>query len=190
MYPASTEIKIIDFGGATFAEDYHSSVINTRQYRAPEVILGQCYAGLQWREKSDIWSIGCILVELFTGELLFPTHDNYEHLAMMERVLGPLPSWMARHSSHSCRKYFDNHHLNFPKLASHRSERAVRKLPDLHVSARQDLVPNEYRKFRHFILEVLEYDPDTRPRAKDLLAHSFFAETYPKPGQPLASTSQ
>lgn len=72
-------------------------------------------------------------MELFTGELLFPTHDNYEHLAMMAKLLGPLPTWMARHSHGSVREYFDHHHLNFPKLASHHSERAVRKLPDLHV---------------------------------------------------------
>lgn len=37
--PLSSEIKIIDFGGATFEDDYHTSIINTRQYRAPEVIL-------------------------------------------------------------------------------------------------------------------------------------------------------
>lgn len=35
------QVKIIDFGSATFEEDYHSSLINTRQYRAPEVILGR-----------------------------------------------------------------------------------------------------------------------------------------------------
>ena len=42
MYlPIDSQIKIIDFGGATFEEDYHSDIINTRQYRAPEVILGK-----------------------------------------------------------------------------------------------------------------------------------------------------
>jgi len=33
-----------------------------------------------------MWSIGCILVEFFTGDALFQTHDNLEHLAMMEAV--------------------------------------------------------------------------------------------------------
>lgn len=37
--PRTTDIKIIDFGGATFLNDYHGKIINTRQYRAPEVIL-------------------------------------------------------------------------------------------------------------------------------------------------------
>lgn len=39
--PASSEIKLIDFGSATFDSHYHCSVVSTRHYRAPEVILGQ-----------------------------------------------------------------------------------------------------------------------------------------------------
>ena len=37
----STEIRLIDFGSATFEEEYHSSVVSTRHYRAPEIILGK-----------------------------------------------------------------------------------------------------------------------------------------------------
>ncbi|KAL8414939.1 hypothetical protein RB594_005952 [Gaeumannomyces avenae] len=76
-----TEIRLIDFGSATFQDEYHSSVVSTRHYRAPEIILG-----LGWSYPCDIWSIGCILVEFFTGDALFQTHDNLEHLAMMEAV--------------------------------------------------------------------------------------------------------
>lgn len=78
-----TEIRLIDFGSATFQDEYHSSVVSTRHYRAPEIILG-----LGWSFPCDIWSIGCILVEFFTGDALFQTHDNLEHLAMMEMVVG------------------------------------------------------------------------------------------------------
>ncbi len=78
-----TEIRLIDFGSATFEEEYHSAVVSTRHYRAPEIILG-----LGWSYPCDIWSIGCILVEFFTGDALFQTHDNIEHLAMMENVCG------------------------------------------------------------------------------------------------------
>lgn len=76
-----TEIRLIDFGSATFQDEYHSSVVSTRHYRAPEIILG-----LGWSFPCDIWSIGCILVEFYTGDALFQTHDNLEHLAMMENV--------------------------------------------------------------------------------------------------------
>lgn len=41
-----------------------------------------------------MWSIGCILVEFITGEALFQTHENLEHLAMMEKVFGPMPAAM------------------------------------------------------------------------------------------------
>lgn len=37
----STEIRLIDFGSATFENEYHSTVVSTRHYRAPEIILGQ-----------------------------------------------------------------------------------------------------------------------------------------------------
>lgn len=76
-----SEIRLIDFGSATFEDEYHSSVVSTRHYRAPEIILN-----LGWSYPCDIWSIGCILVEFFTGDALFQTHDNLEHLAMMEAV--------------------------------------------------------------------------------------------------------
>lgn len=88
------EIRVIDFGGATFYRDRHSSIINTRQYRGPEVILG-----LEWSYPSDLWSAGCIIAEIVTGKLLFATHDNLEHLALMEKVLGKrIPSEMVNNA--------------------------------------------------------------------------------------------
>jgi len=54
-----------------------------RRHRAPEVIYG-----LEWNHKVDIWSLGCILFELYTGKTMFQTHDNIEHLAMMEKMIG------------------------------------------------------------------------------------------------------
>lgn len=101
----SSAIHLIDFGSATFEEEYHASVVSTRHYRAPEIILGQSisleafsscvltnrFVGLGWSYPCDVWSIGCILVEFFTGEALFQTHENLEHLAMMEIVFGRLP---------------------------------------------------------------------------------------------------
>ena len=61
--PENSDIKVIDFGSATFKDQYHSSIVSTRHYRAPEVILG-----LGWSFPCDIWSVGCILVELTTGD--------------------------------------------------------------------------------------------------------------------------
>ncbi|XP_071004544.1 dual specificity protein kinase CLK2-like [Oncorhynchus clarkii lewisi] len=84
-----TTVKLVDFGSATFDHEHHSTIISTRHYRAPEVILE-----LGWSHPCDVWSIGCILFEYYEGFTLYQTHDNQEHLAMMERVRGPLPSTM------------------------------------------------------------------------------------------------
>ena len=64
MVPASTRVKVIDFGGATYDTENKSSVVNTRQYRAPEVILG-----LGRSFPSDLWSAGCIIAELYINLL-------------------------------------------------------------------------------------------------------------------------
>lgn len=75
------EIKIIDFGSAIFYDEYHPPIISTRHYRAPEIVLG-----LSWSYPCDIWSIACVLVELATGESLYPIHNDFEHLIMMQKI--------------------------------------------------------------------------------------------------------
>merc|ERR1719410_2802653 len=89
LRPVNAKIKLIDFGNATYEEEHHSSIINTRQYRGPEVLLS-----MGWDERSDLWSIGCILMELYSGDQLFETHEELEHLALISRVIGPLPEAM------------------------------------------------------------------------------------------------
>ncbi|KAI3907203.1 hypothetical protein MKX01_020561, partial [Papaver californicum] len=57
--PKSSDIKVIDFGSTAYENQDHSYIVSTHHYRALEVILG-----LGWSYPCDIWSIGCILVEL------------------------------------------------------------------------------------------------------------------------------
>jgi dual-specificity kinase len=84
-----TAIFLIDFGSAIFETDRHSAVVSTRHYRAPEIVLG-----LGWSFPCDMWSLGCILIELYIGKPLFQTHENEEHLKMMEIVIGYFPMKM------------------------------------------------------------------------------------------------
>jgi len=110
--PASTSIKLIDFGGATYDNEKKSTIINTRQYRAPEVILG-----LGWSSPSDLWSAGCIISELYLGELLFATHDNSEHLALIEKIIGRFPRDMLIRSKEFGSTVFDTfgfHTMDLP----------------------------------------------------------------------------
>ena len=90
-------MRVIDFGGATLFNEPHSTVICTRQYRPPEVILECC----EWNEIADVWSIGCIVAELVTGDLLFPTHSDCEHLVMIAKNSGRFPQWMVNKTASS-----------------------------------------------------------------------------------------
>lgn len=58
------EIKIIDLGSSCFRTDNLCLYVQSRSYRAPEVILG-----LPYDQKIDLWSLGCILAELCSGEV-------------------------------------------------------------------------------------------------------------------------
>ena len=69
--------------------DRLTSYICSRSYRAPEVILGLPYSG-----KIDVWSLGCVLVEQFTGNVLFANDSVQTILARMASVLGPFPEHM------------------------------------------------------------------------------------------------
>lgn len=59
-------MKVIDLGSSCFVSDHLSSYVQSRSYRAPEVILG-----LPYHQQVDVWSLGCILAELLSGYVLF-----------------------------------------------------------------------------------------------------------------------
>uniref|UniRef100_A0A8B9T4X9 Dual specificity tyrosine phosphorylation regulated kinase 3 n=1 Tax=Anas platyrhynchos TaxID=8839 RepID=A0A8B9T4X9_ANAPL len=79
-------IKVIDFGSSCFEHQRVYTYIQSRFYRAPEVILGSRYG-----MPIDMWSFGCILVELLTGYPLFPGEDEGDQLACMMELLGMPP---------------------------------------------------------------------------------------------------
>ncbi|XP_014728137.1 PREDICTED: dual specificity tyrosine-phosphorylation-regulated kinase 3 [Sturnus vulgaris] len=79
-------IKVIDFGSSCFEHQRVYTYIQSRFYRAPEVILGSRYG-----MPIDMWSFGCILVELLTGYPLFPGEDEADQLACIMELLGMPP---------------------------------------------------------------------------------------------------
>eukprot|EP01017_Pseudomicrothorax_dubius_P048514 TRINITY_DN883_c0_g1_i2.p1 TRINITY_DN883_c0_g1~~TRINITY_DN883_c0_g1_i2.p1 ORF type:complete len:747 (-),score=216.15 TRINITY_DN883_c0_g1_i2:405-2645(-) len=85
------EVKIIDFGSSCFLHDHLSSYVQSRSYRAPEVIIGCKYDA-----KIDMWSLGCILAELFTGYVLFQNDTVQGLLARVIGIIGPFPQRMMR----------------------------------------------------------------------------------------------
>ncbi|OAD67385.1 hypothetical protein PHYBLDRAFT_12149, partial [Phycomyces blakesleeanus NRRL 1555(-)] len=164
-----TEIRLIDFGSATFENDYHASIISTRHYRAPEVILGKC---LGWSYPCDMWSIGCILVEFFTGEALFQTHDNLEHLSMMQVVLGPIPHPLIRAASKDAKEFFVNDRLGVPIVTTQQSRKYIQRLKHLRAIISPSTQLNMH--FLDLLEKMLVYDPKHRITARDALCHPFF----------------
>ena len=65
--------------------DTHSSYVQSRSYRAPEVVVGLLYG-----QQIDLWSLGCILVEIFTGRTLFG-NQTVQTLAGQIALCGPMP---------------------------------------------------------------------------------------------------
>ncbi|EEQ89595.2 hypothetical protein RJZ56_000223 [Blastomyces dermatitidis] len=175
----NSEIRLIDFGSATFNDEYHSSVVSTRHYRAPEIILN-----LGWSFPCDIWSIGCILVEFFTGDALFQTHDNLEHLAMMESVCGgKIDAKIVKQvmqgrggSVNAAAKYFNRSKLDYPNAeTSKASKKYVRAMKPLH-----EFIPATTNFNKHFLdllRRIFVYDPKARITAKQALKHPWFKES-------------
>ncbi|KAL5694904.1 hypothetical protein EMGR_001929 [Emarellia grisea] len=175
-----SEIRLIDFGSATFDDEYHSSVVSTRHYRAPEIILN-----LGWSFPCDIWSIGCILVEFFTGDALFQTHDNLEHLAMMEAVIGSkIDTKLVKQATQGGRKgtqnqaakYFNRNKLDYPNEETTRASRKyVRAMKQL-----TEFIPTNttfHRLFLDLLQRIFVYDPKNRITAKEALKHPWFKES-------------
>ena len=79
------------------------------------VIFTIIFKELGWNQSCDVWSIGCILFEYYMGVTMFQTHSNREHLAMMERILGPIPHRMIKRSR---KKYFRHSKLDWDQYSS------------------------------------------------------------------------
>ncbi|KAL9600080.1 MAG: hypothetical protein Q9179_003339 [Wetmoreana sp. 5 TL-2023] len=82
-------IKIIDFGSACDERQTVYTYIQSRFYRSPEVLLG-----LPYSSAIDMWSLGCIVVELFLGLPLFPGSSEYNQVSRITEMLSLPPTWM------------------------------------------------------------------------------------------------
>ncbi|KAJ1914720.1 dual specificity protein kinase yak1 [Tieghemiomyces parasiticus] len=85
----SAKIKVIDFGSACMEQQTVHTYIQSRFYRSPEVLLG-----LPYTAAIDMWSLGCIVIELFIGLPLFPGASEYDQLSRIIELLGLPPVYM------------------------------------------------------------------------------------------------
>jgi serine/threonine protein kinase len=107
-----SQVKLIDFGSSCYLTDRQSSYIQSRSYRAPEVVLGLPYDG-----RIDIWSLGCVVAEMFTGEVTFQNDSIVSMLSRIESICGTFPRHMIAQGRQSGR-FFAKSGLLFEKVSA------------------------------------------------------------------------
>jgi serine/threonine protein kinase len=101
MSKKNTKIKLIDFGSASFFGQQIYTYIQSRFYRSVDVILGI----MPFTPAIDMWSLGCIVAELYIGLPVFPGHSEYDQLSKIIELLGPIPKYLLD-KSRNTRKFF------------------------------------------------------------------------------------
>ena len=94
--PGAHDVKLIDFGSACFKDKTTYTYIQSRFYRAPEVMLG-----IDYGHSIDVWSLACVVAELFTGRTLFTGDDEAQQLSEIAKKIGPPPRSVIHESTNS-----------------------------------------------------------------------------------------
>jgi len=153
-------IKVIDYGSACFGNKKMFAYIQSRFYRAPEIIVGHAYD-----QGIDIWSLGCLLYEMHTGQPLFPGENEHQQLAYIIQGIG--------HPPKSFLKASDRAHIFFDRHFRHKSRVSVAGKSMKAIS--RDLHTNPNKFLEDFVLGLLKWKPSERLALKDCLQHPFFA---------------
>jgi hypothetical protein len=150
----SHRLYLCDFGSAKKLVPGEPNVayICSRYYRAPELIFG----ATDYTDAIDLWSVGCVLVEMVLGTPLFPGESGVDQLVEIIKVLGsPTPEQLAamkpQHSEYK-----------FPRIKQVPWQQVLKQRLD---PVGTDLVSG-----------LLQYDPRRRLRPLQSCAHAFFDE--------------
>jgi dual specificity tyrosine-phosphorylation-regulated kinase 2/3/4 len=152
-------IKLVDFGSSCLADQTIHSYIQSRFYRAPEVIME-----LKYSRPIDMWSLGCILAELVNGIPIFPGENEVQMLLRMQEILGPVPVKLAASSPR--RQEFFNADFS-PVLVKDRKSRVHRP----STLSLEQVVRCEDSAFLDFISRCLTWDPADRLQPDAALKH-------------------
>ncbi|XP_073150996.1 uncharacterized protein [Henckelia pumila] len=166
--------KVVDFGNACWADKPIAEEIQTRQYRAPEVILQSGYSF-----PADMWSFACIAFELATGEMMFTPKtgqgfsEDEDHLALMMELLGKMPRKIATCGARS-KDYFD-------RYGDLKRIRRLKYLTlDRQLVEKFKICGDDAREFADFLCPILDFEPEKRPSAQQCLQHPWLCANKQK----------
>ncbi|CAD7957651.1 unnamed protein product [Amoebophrya sp. A120] len=163
--PDKSGIKIIDFGSSCLESERVYTYIQSRYYRSPEVVLG-----LPYGPPIDMWSLACVLAELYTGYPLFPGENEVEQLACIQECLGPIPGALVEKSPRK-KQFFD--HQNQPRVVA--NSRGYKRKPGTKelCLALRSVDP----RFTRLVENCLEIDAKDRWTPEDALKSDFITDS-------------
>ncbi|GMN24493.1 hypothetical protein TIFTF001_000590 [Ficus carica] len=155
---ASCDLKICDFGLArtTSETDFMTEYVVTRWYRAPELLLN-CS---EYTAAIDIWSVGCILMEIIRREPLFPGRDYVQQLALITELLGSP----------------DDSDLGF--LRSDNARKYIKQLPRVPKQSFAEKYPNVSPDAIDLAEKMLVFDPSKRITVDEALNHPYLTSLH------------
>lgn len=171
----SSQVALIDFGSSFFVGDRVYAAIQSLFYRAPEVVFGFGHD-----PAIDRWSLGCLIIELYTGRPLFEVKDETGLVGAYESLLGPLPESMLRQSCRALKFYsFDSGKpfLLYPDS----TKRTLHDIVWGHTQENNDSDDHELnsrnedlQNLVNLVQQLLEYHPNNRISCSNALQHPFF----------------
>jgi dual specificity tyrosine-phosphorylation-regulated kinase 2/3/4 len=164
------EVRIIDFGSACHIGQKHFDYIQSRFYRAPEVIFGIGYG-----PPMDIWSFACIIAELVAGKPLFAGESEANELHLQMELLGIPPESVIAEAKRGSLFF---HSDGRPREPLGKRAKSLEKMTRIHDPELVDL-----------LMRCLEWDQSTRITAEAALNHPFFRQPEPVP-TPLPSAKK
>lgn len=166
--PKKAGIKLIDFGSSCFISERLHTYIQSRFYRAPEIMLG-----IPYTPAIDMWSLGCILAELYSGQPLWPGESEKDQFLYIVSFLGMPPPEILLNA---CRK---NLFIEGGQLKSCQLSDGKDIFPGMH--SLQVSLKTSDNDFLDFLMRCFEWNPEKRLTPTEALNHPW--SLIPKPSK-------
>jgi len=149
---STNRVYICDFGSAKKfnGEEQNVAYICSRYYRAPELIFGN----VDYDSSIDVWSLGCLLAEMFIGKPLFQGESTVDQLLQIIKVLGTPDN-----DQLSCLNKNNTLNYTFPPVKPYPITKIFSGKP---------------KELIHLLQKIFVYETHKRLSALEIMAHPFF----------------